>query len=363
MPMTSAAPAPRLDEVAATSSPLDGKRVALLCFTYGEPPTTRFGEQFFYSWSILNRLTRMVAPIPKAVTPLIALYRGRIRKRLWTEEGYSSPLEAITIRQVAAIREAVTSARPGVKWDVRAVYEFRRPFLPEILAEFAKNPPDKILVLPLYVAESDYTHNISRNDFAAYRSKAKSAGRWLPDPAYALRFGYDEAMADAFADFALRYCAERGWDDAKMAGAAFVMGAHGTLAFPKVGVESGRKETSYFFGLARERLKSRFKTIRLGWLNHKFGGEWTSPDVETLAKELWEKGIRRLVYFPFGFFADNAESQLEGKMILRNHAWEEYLHLPCPNDDPAVMRRLAAMALDVAEGRVAAPSFEAKNLR
>jgi len=363
MLMTTAAPPARPATSAPAARPLAGKRVAVLCFTYGEPPTTDFGAQFAYSWSILDRLTRMVAPIPKAVTPLLAVYRGRIRKKLWTAEGYSSPLEAITLRQVAAIRANLEEARPDVDWDVREVYEFRRPFLSQVLAEYAKSPPHKLVVLPLYVAESDYTHNISRIDFAAWRDRAAKQGGWSPDPAYVLRFGYDEAMADAFANFALRHCVERGWDAEKSGGAAFVMGAHGTLAFPKPGVESGRKETSRFFGLVRERLRDRFKTVRLGWLNHKFGGEWTSPDVESLAAELWEKGIRRVVYFPFGFFGDNAESQLEGKMILRNHAWDDYLHLPCPNDDAAVMRRMEEMALDVAEGRVAAPPFAAKSLR
>ena len=40
------------------------RREEVLCLTYGEPPEHEWRPQFAYSLSILNRLTRRVAPIP-----------------------------------------------------------------------------------------------------------------------------------------------------------------------------------------------------------------------------------------------------------------------------------------------------------
>ena len=51
--------------------------------------------------------------------------------------------------------------------------------------------------------------------------------------------------------------------------------------------------------------------------------------------------FRRVVYFPFGFLADNAETQLEGRIALRDRPELEAWHLPCLNDDPALIKTLA----------------------
>jgi protoheme ferro-lyase len=83
------------------------ERRHVVLVTYGEPPTPAFLDQLVYSWRILLGLTRTVAPIPLPVLPLIALSRGRGRQRLWTDEGYASPLEPITERQAVGLRRAL----------------------------------------------------------------------------------------------------------------------------------------------------------------------------------------------------------------------------------------------------------------
>jgi protoheme ferro-lyase len=45
---------------------------------------------------------------------------------------------------------------------------------------------------------------------------------------------------------------------------------------------------------------------------------------------------------PYGFLADNAESQLEGRVALRAHpSFAGTLHLPCLNDSPELSALLA----------------------
>jgi len=68
---------------------------------------------------------------------------------------------------------------------------------------------------------------------------------------------------------------------------------------------------------------------------------------EPVASEVQESGpgFRRAVYFPYGFLADNAETELEGRIALRKQPGLEAIHLPCLNDSPALMDALASAIL------------------
>src|SRR5215218_8179 len=90
------------------------KRVEVLCLTYGEPPTNDWWTQTRYSLSILNRLTRRVAPIPAWVTPIIAAKRARIRSKTFRQEKWNSPLEEISRKQVAALQAQLNTMRPEI---------------------------------------------------------------------------------------------------------------------------------------------------------------------------------------------------------------------------------------------------------
>ncbi len=325
----------------------DGKkrRVLVLCLTYGEPEENEFGPQYEYSHSILDRLTRRVAPIPKFVTPLIAARRARIRAANFREKNWNSPLEKISEAQARVLKELLEEMEPGTDFDVRVLREFRPPLLPEILPTLESNPPDDILVFPLYVAESDFTTGISRTDFETYYRRAH--GRTpLPAPRYVVGFGFDERFADAMADFIMSYCRENGWDEEKLKESALILGAHGTVVTLPAGMNSGAQETGNLFRLVRKRLRDKFAWMRIGWLNHTLGGMWTCPSAEQAAQEAHDLGLRKVVYFPFGFIGDNGESMLEGRQQLAVVEWDEMLYLPCPNEDRRVLGVMARMALE-----------------
>ena len=97
-----------------------------------------------------------------------------------------------------------------------------------------------------------------------------------------------------------------------------------------------------------------------GWLNHTRGGRWTEPPIEAGLAQVQAAGYSRVVYFPYGFLADNAESELEGRMALATVADLEARHLPCLNDSPALMEILAQQlqacvgSCDPSDGRVGA---------
>lgn len=303
--------------------------------TYGEPPTSAFGEQLVYSWRILLGLTRTVAPIPRPLLPLIALSRAHGRNRSWREYGYASPLEPITNRQARQFERALATGDRDAAWRVHVAYEFRRPLLGDVLAAVPKD--ESVWVVPMYVADSAFTHALSRGTAAAHEA-ATGARR-----VHVLDALDVDVLAELSAAHVLQQTTgEHAWrgDDV-----ALVLAAHGTVLDPPTPIDTGLLATETLYQAITARLRGHFGTVVHGWLNHTRGGRWTDPPIEEALARVVKGGCTRIVYYPYGFLADNAESELEGRVALESHASVESRHLPCLNDSPRLAEALALQVL------------------
>lgn len=304
-------------------------RPHLVLVTYGEPPAPSFIEQLVYSWRILQGLTRSVADIPQAAIPFIAWSRARGRQRLWKDHSYFSPLEAITCAQADATRAAL-DAQGMAQWAVHVAYEFRRPLLDQILSTIPAHEP--VWVAPMYAADSAFTHELSRRTgAAALRRSARSAPVHVLPPLDLHR------LADISASHVLAELGETGTG----ADIALVLAAHGTLLEPARPIDTGRCATEQLYGAIRTRLSTRFGLILNGWLNHTRGGRWTEPPIEETLQRVAASGFSKVVYYPYGFLADNAESQLEGRLAAAARPELNVRFLPCLNDSAALADLLA----------------------
>ncbi len=310
----------------------DTKHVILL--TYGEPPAATFAPQFTYSWRILFGLTRAIAPIPAAVVPMIAFQRARLRVKMWRDEGYSSPIEAETIVQRDLVAAALARLDPSTRWDCQVAYEFRKPLLEDALRALPAGEP--VRILPMYLADSAFTHALARTKVAPFAA----AGR---DVAVAPALSAD-VLAELSSAHVLQSLAAQGF--AIGPDTALLLAAHGTLVDPPKPIATGRVETTAVASGIADRLAPHFGRVLWGWLNHTMGGEWTSPPADEGFRMLLEGGYKRIVYFPYGFLADNAESQLEGKIVLNQAPpGVATIHLPCLNASPGLAEELARSVL------------------
>lgn len=309
-----------------------GRAVHVVLVTYGEPPTPAFAGHLAYSWRILLGLTRTIADIPRPLLPVMALARARTRNRTWTAEGYGSPLEELTRRQAARLRVALAAARADVRWEVHVAYEFREPLLANVMAGLPAG--DEAVVVPMYAAESSFTHALSRATVETFRRA--NPGR---APLRVLAPLDAEVLGEASA----RHVLALTQDDARWRGrdTAVVLAAHGTLLEPKRRVDNGLAATEALVAAIRGRLAPCFGAVVPGWLNHVRGGRWTEPAADEALRQVAGAGLSRVVYFPYGFLADNAESQLEGRVALRSQPQLEARHLPCLNDSPLLIDALA----------------------
>lgn len=305
--------------------------------TYGEPPNAAFGPQLRYSWRLLLELTRTIAPIPRPLLPLIALFRAIRRTASWSFERYGSPLECLSRAQAEALAQCLSQRDAGRAWRVHTAYEFRDPRLCDILAAVEHRAP--VDIVPMYVADSAFTHALSRHAAASPSGRAGCAVEVQP----ALDEGrFAELSSAHILDELHERCipADQSW--------GLLLTAHGTPLVPPKDMETGREATERIGRAIATHLKDSFGAIQIGWLNHARGGRWTEPPAAAALAQMIEAGTRRLVYYPFGFLADNAETQLEGRQVLRpalRSGLDEAVHLPCLNAKKSLMEALADQIL------------------
>jgi len=314
------------------------ERVLVLVVSYGEPPVARLWDQVRYSYQILQRLTLKVARIPKPLLPLIALRRGWRRKQLWRHENYQSPLELITEQQAVALSRALEERADGAVFEVRPVFEFREPFLGGALREVASSRPDRLLILPLYAWDCDFTAGFVADTVAAHEAQHGKLG---PQPEFVSHFSEDGRLVELMARFVIEQLDAEGWDDSDYASSGLLLGAHGTVLEGPPGNDTGLDVSQGLYERLAGKLAGEFAKVSVGWMNHTRGGEWTSPGLASAAADLVRSGIRRAAYFPFGFLADNADTQLEARCILRGVPELSVQYVPCLNQWPAFVYYLA----------------------
>jgi ferrochelatase len=308
------------------------RHVVLL--TYGEPETANFARHLAYSWRILWDLTRLVAPIPAFVLPAIAVRRAFLRVRQWNAEEYGSPIEAITRAQAEALGRALAGLEPGESWRLHVAYEFRKPTLEQVLRAIPEG--EAVEVVPMYVADSEFTHQLSRRKLAALSPPA-------PDASVVPALDPDVLAAISALHLQTELVRRRVSVDEDW---ALVLAAHGTLLHPPRPMNTGREATFAVAEGITRRVGRRFGHVTVGWLNHALGGDWTLPAADRAVRELADDGFRKVVYFPYGFVADNAESQLEGRILLRAESrLSSVIHVHCVNDSPGYVQALAHAVL------------------
>ena len=256
---------------------------------------------------------------------------------MWTEADYSSPLEPITVGQARQLEGRLAEAT-GDAWKVHAAYEFRQPLLSETLASLPSDEP--VWVVPMYAADSAFTHALSRTTAEAHAASGtrRSELRVL-----------DPLHGEVLAEVSAAHVLDHADDEASWRGkdVALVLAAHGTVLKPPRPIDTGLVATEALCQGITWRLTPHFGMVVNGWLNHTRGGPWTDPPIEEALQQVADAGYSRVVYYPYGFLADNAESELEGRMALANTSMEA-LHLPCLNESARLMEVMVRQLSDAA---------------
>ena len=338
-------------------------KIGVILSTYGEPTRNSFAEQWMYSYRILRRLTRKIAKIPSPLLPIIATARGIQRVKAWKAEDFVSQLEPLTLATVELVKRQLEARGLGAQQlVVREAWEFRRPNLTDVFTDLHKAGCSQFHVVPMYMGGGDFTKGMT----AIAIEDAVNTLPWLSynDIEYVELTSSParlDRLADVFADFVREEANRRGvslpakdW--------AVCLAAHGSVQTPPEGVDNGVISFGELCWRIYKRLGNQFGIARNGWLNHTRGGRWTEPSVERLLPRLREAGYSKLMYVPWGFTTDNAESALEGKVFCREmeNPFERVEHLPCMNTHPAFIEFLADLVYASVTGTT--PAWESANI-
>jgi ferrochelatase len=295
-----------------------------------------------YSYRILKGLTRKIAKIPAPILPVIATARARGRVRLWRDNSFISPLEPLHEQTVAAL-DSELRRRGQHHLDVLHAYEFRRPDMSDALRTLRARGCDAAVVVPMYIAEGDFTHGMTR--FAIDDALRRCA--W-PDPRTLslCSLGPDEPSIDRLAASLAEHCLAAMRERNLPAPArdwAILLAAHGTVVNPPAGVDNGLRQAARVLIEVKRLLKPHAGLVRIGWLNHTRGGRWTTPAVVDILPAIQRRGFQNLVYFPWGFTTDNAETALEGRVALAGlaHPFQRVEYLQCLNTSPSFIKLIA----------------------
>jgi ferrochelatase len=316
-------------------------KIAVLVATYGEVEQLSLRSLYPSSWRILQLITSRIANLPLPLKAFIALMRSLRRKREWKKLGYRPKLAQINRAQTQALAKRLDTIKQlsgrKVEFVVRDAYYFIEPYYEDVLNE-VKASCHAVIVVPMIPIESEFACGVG------CALALEHFGNDIFERVRVIKHLWNNE------EF-IRLCVNRIFEkyeprQGHKVGLALV--AHGTLVKDTKGEElklnTGYKETLTFY----ERLKTaiehdarnRFASVKLGAMNHKFGGTWMPQTLERALEEFQTEGIEEVVIFPFGFLADNSEADLEAVMQVRAAGYPMQ-YIPCLNDSPGFMDWLA----------------------
>ena len=301
------------------------KHVVLV--TYGEPTSASFAEHWSYSWLLMQGVARSTADISPARLPFVALRRTRERSRLWRKHQYRSPLEPHTLAQAAQLRNAL-ARQSNDAWKIHVGYEFREPLFLDVIKRLPRK--ETVIVVPMYPAASGFTHELSKQS-------AKYIDFRRPAPIIVLPPLSVERLASISADHVMQSIPAGISPDKS----ALVLGARGSLLHPPKQVETGRITLEKLGHAIARRLTPTFGMVATGWLNYGRGELWTQPSIRETFRRVGEAAFRDVICFPYGFLADNSESQLYGQLSAASRPELKVRFVSCLNGSYELAEALA----------------------
>jgi ferrochelatase len=325
-----------------------GKQYGVVLVTYGEVEKLAVRTLVPSSRKIVQVVTRQIVKLPKAMIYALGDYRSIKHYIDWKVNRYRSRLVGINRSQKDGVAsELVRSGRlaaMGADVVVDEAYYFVPPYLETVLEKY-RTSLDGVVVVPMIPVESAFSCGVACQmamdvfGESLFGRVRVMHGLWMHKELH--RIYVDYLFGSLHADLLS--------DKGRKPGLVLVI--HGTIVKGRNGktptVFTGLEETYGFFRLMRNRIlddpRNVFGEVRLGCLNHSAGGEWTSDTVEKALSEFRQEGCEAVAMFPFGYFADNSETDYEARRQLDASGIECTQYIPCINASPAFFRWLASL--------------------
>ena len=326
------------------------KKYAVVIVTYGEVERLTLRNLWPSTRRIVKVITRQIVKGPKFLIYLIADYRSTRHYIDWRLHNYESTLVDTNRMQTMSIKNLIRKSSrnilASVDVDVFDSYYFVPPYLEETLDHIQKEY-DGVVVVPMIPVESAFSCGVACQIVTDIYSDHKFEKVRLLN-----KLWQDETLHRIYTD----YLFQRVDRDYVGRGAkkGLVLVIHGTLVRDRAGnppkVFTGLNETGEFFDMMQERImedpRNVFDGVKQGCMNHTAGGEWTSETVQKAFQEFMAEGYDSVAMFPYGFFADNSETEYEAQKLLEKSPFSYKQYVRCINGFPPFAEWLTSRIID-----------------
>jgi len=327
------------------------KKYAVIVTTYGEVEKVTIRNLWPSSRKILKVITRQIAKIPAPLIYIIADYRSTKHYIEWKLNRYSSLLLAINRAQkntlAACIAASGSPLLSEVDINVFDACYFVPPYLDDMLQQLLHDY-DGIIIVPMFPVESAFSCGVACQMVidlygdSAFRQVNVLSKLWKDDRLH--RMYTEHLFRELTPSLRLQ----------KRGKIGLVLVIHGTLVKDRAGnpptLFTGLEETIAFFEVMKQKImadpQNIFSDVRQGCINHSRGGEWTSDTIEKALLDYKREGYEGVVMFPYGFFADNSETEYDARKMLEQAGFPLSQYIRCINDTLPLGRWLADQVLE-----------------
>ncbi|NTW48488.1 MAG: ferrochelatase [Chlorobiales bacterium] len=314
------------------------KKIMVVIATYGEVEDPTLKNLLPNSRRIIEIVTSQVADLSKLMRTFIAYFRSFKRNWTWTRAGYHSRLVKINEAQTALIATQLGSLKESLgeefTLEVKDAYFFVPPYFEDVIANHPSY--DAVVVVSMFPIESAFSCGV------ACKTVRDTWGEKAFEKIHVIGSLWDDAeLMRIYTDHVFKTMAQFG-ETGSGEKKGLVLAVHGTLVRDSNGnpskVQTGFDATMAFYEKVKAAIladpRSDFADIKLGCLNHRYGGTWTPDTLEKAFDDFKQSGIDSVSLFPFGFFADNSEVDFEAKRKLEGAGFKKNQYIECMNASP-----------------------------
>jgi ferrochelatase len=327
------------------------QRIAVIVASHGEVEEPSI-KAFNQSLRVLFHHVSDVMPIPAPVQTVIAAIGSVRQTLLWRTSGYRSRYNAIARTQTTLAQAELTQllARSPladrVTLDVKTAYDTTPPYTDRVMAECKGY--DGVVIVPMNPIDSDFSCGlVCRAATEIFPTETLGKIKVLS------RLWDDADFIQLSADHLFESMPKL---SGKKTGVILVM--HGTIVKDDKGkpplFNAGLHATETFAAQMKAAViahpQNIFDAVEIGYLNHGMGGTWTSPTLKETLAAFRKQNIESVVMFPFGYYADNSETDHEANGQMQKMAFKENYYINCLNESPAFAAWLARRIWRAVEG-------------
>lgn len=326
------------------------KKYAVVIVTYGEVEKLTLRNLWPSTRRIVKVITRQIVKVPILLIYLIADYRSTRHYIDWRLHNYESSLVDTNRTQTMSIanliRRSSSEIFSSVDVDVLDSYYFVPPYLEDTLSE-VRAEYDGVVVVPMIPVESAFSCGVACQIVRDIYSDHKFEKVRVLN-----KLWQDDDLHRIYADYLFQKVDKTYVGKGSKIGLVLVI--HGTLVRDRAGnppkVFTGLNETGEFFEMMKLRVmedpRNVFDDVKQGCMNHTTGGEWTAETVQKAFQEFEDEGYDSVVMFPYGFFADNSETEYEARTLLEKSPFSYKQYIRCINGFPSFAEWLSSRIIE-----------------